>query len=154
MFLSVWLDTGICYNFSRYGHYKWYVHKCAFSISLVYYYKHILIVVLRGVIYSMKPTSPRPSEASQGENGTEQDQAASTTIKGEHDLSPPLEALHSITTLPHKISIDRRKALLLVLLFTVLIGTIHTGAMQFIGPQGWGSTLGLPATGQGALAPP
>src|SRR6266700_1258189 len=94
----------------------------------------------------MKPTSPRPSETSSNEEITDRKQAA---------LSPARkvqEPFASETPLPTHIaqstmSIARGRALLLIaLLCVVLINTLNAGAMQFIGPQGWASTLDLSST--------
>jgi len=94
----------------------------------------------------MKPTSPRPSETSSNEEITDPKQAALSPARKVQEpfpseTPPPTHIAQST------MSIARGRALLLIaLLCVVLINTLNAGAMQFIGPQGWASTLDLSST--------
>lgn len=99
----------------------------------------------------MKPTSPRSSETPSDENSTSQDQAELPSGKEVQPPATPFETSLLTNAAPSQIPITRSKALiLLAMLCIVFLNTLNAGAMQFIGPQGWASTLDLSSTNTGA----
>ena len=68
-------------------------------------------------------------------------------------ISPSMDVPITLPTIPPRVGIKRSHALLLVSFLCILVlQSIYTGSMQFIGPQGWSYVLNGPAgTGANSL---